>query len=208
MIRKRATCSTSSTLLRDSGGFHAPQMGVSTLCPPAPILLTSCGVNSHVARGIYFGKLSRACTRANVRRSKAHRWRASMARSWLPLRDVSLRLNKSDEETNPSFRNGCVDWKRSSSWRMDRRDLSISDDFIQSVLTDKQFVRRPIRCSSSAIVLQCRVSSFARVYDATDGLLEINLRNWLFRLSASGIFIARVRRYAKYNEQCVLHFPA
>jgi len=207
MIRKRATCSTSSTLLRDSGGFHAPQMGVSTLCPPAPILLTSCGVNSHVARGIYFGKLSRACTRANVRRSKAHRRRASMARSWLPLRDVSLRLNKSDEETNPSFRNGCVDWKRSSSWRMGLDVISRSLMILFSLFWE-QFIRRPIRCSSSAIVLQRRVSSFARVYDATDGLLEINLRNWLFRLSASGIFIARVRRYAKYNEQCVLHFPA
>jgi hypothetical protein len=117
--------------------------------PPFPILLTSCRVNSRVARGIYFGKLSRACTRANVRRSKAHRRDASMARSWLPLRDVSLRLNKSDEETNPSlFHDGCVDWKCSSSWRIDRHNLLISDNFIQSAWKnsfDVQFVVHHLR---------------------------------------------------------------
>jgi len=57
MIRKRATCSTSSMSSRDSRGFHALRIGVSTLCPRAPAWPFSPRTESiPVARGIYFGK--------------------------------------------------------------------------------------------------------------------------------------------------------
>lgn len=75
MIRKRATCSTSSTLPRDSGGFHAPRMEVSTLFAlPSPLrlaLLTSYRVNSRGAWNLFWQASLRVYSR-NVRRSKAN----------------------------------------------------------------------------------------------------------------------------------------
>lgn len=106
MIRKRATCSTSSTLPRDSGGFHASQMGVSTLSPSHP-LLTSYRVNSRGAWNLFWQACSRVRARANVRRSKTH-LRRYAPRIWHDcdcrlLRCVSSNNLKRNDERIRSF---------------------------------------------------------------------------------------------------------
>lgn len=84
MIRKRATCSTSSTVFqrfrrisRGTNGSFNP-----LLLRASPALLTSYRVNSRGAWNLFWqASSSRACARANVRRSKMNGWYVSMVRS-------------------------------------------------------------------------------------------------------------------------------